>query len=52
MAGMSDTHMADVLRIYKTRYDELSLDPRIAHVTIFKNHGVDAAPDSSIPTPS
>ncbi len=34
--------MADMLRIYKTRYDEFSLDPRIAHITIFKNHGVDA----------
>jgi UDPglucose--hexose-1-phosphate uridylyltransferase len=42
MALLSDNHVADVLRIYKTRYDELSLDPRIAHITIFKNHGVDA----------
>ena len=42
MALMSDTHVADILRIYKARYDELSLDPRIAHITIFKNHGVDA----------
>ena len=42
MALVSDSHVADVLRIYKTRYDELSLDPRIAHITIFKNHGVDA----------
>jgi UDPglucose--hexose-1-phosphate uridylyltransferase len=42
MALLSDSHVADVLRIYKTRYDELSLDPRIAHITIFKNHGVDA----------
>lgn len=42
MALMSDAHVADILRTYKTRYDELSLDPRIAHVTIFKNHGVDA----------
>jgi len=42
MALMSDVHVTDVLRIYKARYDELSLDPRIAHVTIFKNHGVDA----------
>jgi UDPglucose--hexose-1-phosphate uridylyltransferase len=25
MAPLSDSHMADVLRIYKTRYDELSL---------------------------
>jgi len=42
MAGMSDAHMADIVRIYKTRYDELSLVPSIAHVTIFKNHGVEA----------
>jgi len=42
MALMSDAHVADILRIYKTRYDQLSLDPRIAQVTIFKNHGADA----------
>ena len=39
---MSDTHGADILRTYKTRHDELSLDPRIAHVAVFKNHSVDA----------
>jgi UDPglucose--hexose-1-phosphate uridylyltransferase len=42
MARMTDQHVADILRVYKTRYDQLSLDPRIAHVTIFKNHGADA----------
>ncbi|HVN22276.1 MAG TPA: galactose-1-phosphate uridylyltransferase [Dongiaceae bacterium] len=42
MATMADSQVSDILRIYKTRYDELSLDPRIAHVTIFKNHGTDA----------
>ncbi len=31
--------MANVLRAYKSRYDALSHDPRIAHITIFKNHG-------------
>lgn len=41
-ALMDDAHVANVLRAYKSRYDELSLDPRIAHVTIFKNHGLDA----------
>jgi UDPglucose--hexose-1-phosphate uridylyltransferase len=41
-ALMPDTHVANMLRAYKTRYDALSLDPRIAHVTIFKNHGLDA----------
>jgi UDPglucose--hexose-1-phosphate uridylyltransferase len=42
MALLSDAQVADVLRVYKTRYSQLSLDSRIAHVTIFKNHGVDA----------
>jgi len=42
MALQSNSHVAGVLCVYKTRYDELSLDPRIAHITIFKNHGVDA----------
>lgn len=42
MALMADSHVADILRLYKSRYDELSLDPRIQQVTIFKNHGVDA----------
>src|SRR5262249_19110795 len=39
---MSDVQVADVLRTYKTRHDELSHDHRIAHITIFKNHGRDA----------
>ena len=42
MAQMTDSQVADILRIYKIRYDQLSLDPRIAQVTIFKNHGTDA----------
>ncbi len=41
-ALMPDGHVANVLRAYKSRYDALSHDPRIAHVTIFKNHGIDA----------
>jgi UDPglucose--hexose-1-phosphate uridylyltransferase len=41
-ALMDDAHVGNVLRAYKSRYDELSLDPRIAHITIFKNHGIDA----------
>ncbi len=42
MALMPDSYVAEILRIYKTRYDEISLDPRIALITIFKNHGADA----------
>jgi len=41
-ALMTDEHVANVLRTYKLRYDALSLDARIAQVTIFKNHGTDA----------
>jgi UDPglucose--hexose-1-phosphate uridylyltransferase len=41
-ALMSDGEFAEVLRIYRTRYNELSHDSRIAHITIFKNHGRDA----------
>jgi len=42
MALLPDSYVAEILHIYKTRYDELSLDPRIALITIFKNHGLDA----------
>jgi UDPglucose--hexose-1-phosphate uridylyltransferase len=42
IARMPDVEVANVLRCYKVRYDDLSLDPRIAHITIFKNHGADA----------
>jgi UDPglucose--hexose-1-phosphate uridylyltransferase len=42
MAMMPDAHVATILRIYKERYNTLGVDHRINHVTIFKNHGVDA----------
>jgi UDPglucose--hexose-1-phosphate uridylyltransferase len=41
MALMPEAHVANVLRAYKSRYDALSHDPRIAHITIFKNHGLE-----------
>jgi UDPglucose--hexose-1-phosphate uridylyltransferase len=41
-ALMPDGSVANVLRVYKARYDALSLDSRIAQITIFKNHGADA----------
>lgn len=34
--------VADILRCYQKRFTEVSADPRIAHVTIFKNHGAGA----------
>jgi UDPglucose--hexose-1-phosphate uridylyltransferase len=42
IAQMSDAHVANVLPVYKSRYDALILDHRIAHVTILKNQGADA----------
>ncbi len=42
LALMPDSYVEEILHIYKTRYNEISLDPRISHITIFKNHGIDA----------
>ena len=42
MALMPETQVASILRVYKERYNLLSMDRRVNHVTIFKNHGVDA----------
>ena len=49
MALLPDAQVAKVLGVYKERYNALSLDRRINHVTIFKNHGVDAG--ASLPHP-
>ncbi len=35
-------HVAEILRAYLARFRQVSADPRIAHVTIFKNHGAGA----------
>jgi UDPglucose--hexose-1-phosphate uridylyltransferase len=42
MALSSDEEVATVLGVYRERYNAISLDPRVNHITIFKNHGVDA----------
>jgi UDPglucose--hexose-1-phosphate uridylyltransferase len=42
MALLPDEHVASVLQAYKRRYNTLSLDHRVNHITIFKNHGADA----------
>jgi len=42
MALMSDEHVGKVLIAYKQRYNTLSADHRVNHITIFKNHGLDA----------
>jgi len=42
MALLSDEHVASILRVYRERYNTLSVDRRVNHITIFKNHGADA----------
>src|SRR6266496_111314 len=42
MGLLSDEHVASILRAYKERYNALSQDHRVNHITIFKNHGADA----------
>jgi UDPglucose--hexose-1-phosphate uridylyltransferase len=42
MGLLPDSHVAMILRAYKERYNALSVDHRVNHVTIFKNHGADA----------
>jgi UDPglucose--hexose-1-phosphate uridylyltransferase len=41
-ALLSDSQVASILTVYKQRYDEISHDPRITQVTIFKNYGAAA----------
>jgi UDPglucose--hexose-1-phosphate uridylyltransferase len=38
-ALLSEDHVANIFRMYKLRYDEVSRDPRIQQIIIFKNHG-------------
>lgn len=42
LALMTDEHVVKILNAYKQRYNVLSLDHRVNHITIFKNHGLDA----------
>jgi UDPglucose--hexose-1-phosphate uridylyltransferase len=42
MALLPDAHVASILSVYRERYKALSLDRRVTHITIFKNHGADA----------
>ena len=38
-ALLSDEHVANIFLMYKKRYEEVSKDPRIQQIIIFKNHG-------------
>lgn len=42
MALLPDAQVAKILGVFKERFNALSCDHRINHVTIFKNHGADA----------
>src|ERR1700690_4179737 len=42
MALLPDAHVASILYAYRERYNVLSMDHRVNHITIFKNHGADA----------
>jgi UDPglucose--hexose-1-phosphate uridylyltransferase len=39
LALLSETEFEQVLGTYRQRYTAVMTDPRVAHVTIFKNHG-------------
>jgi UDPglucose--hexose-1-phosphate uridylyltransferase len=41
-ALLPDDHVTSILTAYKQRYDQVSRDPRITQITIFKNHGTAA----------
>ena len=42
LADLSVDELADVLRVYRRRIDELGSRAGVAYVNVFKNHGVDA----------
>jgi UDPglucose--hexose-1-phosphate uridylyltransferase len=42
MALQPEAQVAHILSAYRERYNALSLDQRVNHITIFKNHGTDA----------
>jgi len=42
MALLPDAQVANILGAYRDRYNTLSMDHRVNHITIFKNHGMDA----------
>jgi UDPglucose--hexose-1-phosphate uridylyltransferase len=48
-ALLPDDHVARILGVFKERYNALSVDHRITHVTIFKNHGTDAGASMAHP---
>jgi UDPglucose--hexose-1-phosphate uridylyltransferase len=39
LALLSESHLEQVIHAYHRRYEAVTADPRIAHATLFKNHG-------------
>lgn len=39
LALLSEAEVRSVIQAYQHRYADVSADPRVAHVTVFKNHG-------------
>ena len=39
MALLSEAEFAQVMETYQRRYNAITADPRVAHATLFKNHG-------------
>lgn len=42
LPDMSVEHISDILGVYQSRFIEVSEDPRVEHVVIFKNYGEDS----------
>ncbi|MGH8459108.1 MAG: galactose-1-phosphate uridylyltransferase [Nevskiales bacterium] len=42
LALLPEAHVAEVVRMYKDRFQSAHCDPRVAHVILFKNHGSQA----------
>lgn len=42
LALLSEAEFAGVMDTYQRRYNAITADPRVAHATLFKNHGVRA----------
>ena len=49
MAVFSVSHTQRILEVYRHRFSEFYQDPRVRHVIIFKNHGVDAGASQQHP---
>lgn len=39
LAQLTESEMDSVIEAYRHRYDAVTRDPRVAHVTLFRNHG-------------